>query len=152
MKFYTFLPPPLIAFCCATLIWFSQHFGVGFVFSPTVKTIFIAALIIMALILDCFSFYLFYKKGTTLSPFAPHKLETLVTTGIYSLTRNPMYLSLVLWLCALGIYRQALLFPLPITLFILYINHFQIPYEEKALAQRFGQQYSQYTSKVRRWI
>lgn len=152
MKLHTFLPPPLIALCCAALIWYSQHFGAGFVFPPVVTTAFISLLIMMALILDCYSFSLFYQKHTTISPFTPHKTEKLVTTGVYRFTRNPMYLSLVLWLCALGFYRQTLLFPLPIALFVIYINHFQITYEEEALSQLFGQHYSQYTSKVRRWI
>ena len=41
---------------------------------------------------------------------------------------------------------------LPIAAFVWYIDRFQIPTEEKALAQLFGDRYVAYRTKVRRWL
>ena len=76
----------------------------------------------------------------------------LVTSGIYRLTRNPIYLGFLLMLVGLpldaGSYWGFLLAPVMIFLF----NKFVIGPEEAALTQKFGDEYRSYQSKVRRWI
>lgn len=93
----------------------------------------------------------FRKAKTTVDPRHPQKSENLVTTGIYAISRNPMYLGFLIilfgWFFILE--NIAALFLLPA--FVLYINHFQIKPEERFLLQKFGSNYSQYCSKVRRW-
>ena len=94
----------------------------------------------------------FRKAKTTVNPLTPHKSAAVVTTGVYRLTRNPMYLGLALILLGLAVYLAspwALLGPL---VFAAYIARFQIAPEERALTARFGTAYSAYCAQVRRWL
>ncbi len=94
----------------------------------------------------------FWRAKTTVNPMQPQTTSSLVTTGIYTLTRNPMYLGFLLLLLAWAIFlsNAAALFALP--LFVIYMNKFQIEPEERALDSLFNEQYRAYTSRVRRWI
>lgn len=94
----------------------------------------------------------FKKAQTTPNPQALEKVSSLVTSGIYSYSRNPMYLGLVLMLLAWGLYLSHLLAFLLVPGFILYITRFQIQPEERMMSQKFGKSYQAYLSKVRRWI
>ena len=94
----------------------------------------------------------FRKAKTTVNPLTPSKSAAVVTTGVYQLTRNPMYLGLALILLGLAVYLAsvwALLGPL---VFAAYITRFQIVPEERALTARFGAAYSAYRARVRRWL
>ncbi|HEY5407029.1 MAG TPA: isoprenylcysteine carboxylmethyltransferase family protein [Ginsengibacter sp.] len=77
---------------------------------------------------------------------------SLQTNGVYNISRNPMYVSLALIYlglsCLIGNWWNIILFPLLFLLFEQYI----IKSEEKYLERRFGQEYLNYKSKVRRWI
>jgi len=94
----------------------------------------------------------FRKHKTTVNPTKPETSSTIVSSGIYSFSRNPMYLAMLLSLISLAYYLQHLT-SLPIILvFISYMTRFQIMPEEKMLTKRFGQQYLEYQVKVRRWL
>ncbi|GAB3522841.1 methyltransferase family protein [Photobacterium alginatilyticum] len=93
----------------------------------------------------------FAKERTTVDPRNPHKASSLVTSGIYRFSRNPMYLGLVLFLIAAFIYLSALSALVMIPLFIFYMNNFQIGPEEDVLEAIFGEEYRQYCEQVRRW-
>lgn len=94
----------------------------------------------------------FRRAGTTIDPIAVSQASTLVTTGVYGLSRNPMYVSMTALLCALAaFYAQPLLTIGPVA-FALYIQRFQIEPEERALTARFGAAYEAYRARVRRWI
>ena len=94
----------------------------------------------------------FRAKGTTTNPSRPEEASTLVTGGIYKLTRNPMYLGMVIILVG-GVIRTANPFTLlSVIAFMWYITKFQIRPEEKVLTDLFGEEYEKYRRKVRRWI
>jgi len=94
----------------------------------------------------------FRKHKTTVNPTKPETSSTIVSSGIYSFSRNPMYLAMLLSLISLAYYLQHLT-SLPIILvFISYMTRFQIMPEEKMLTKLFGQQYLEYQVKVRRWL
>lgn len=95
---------------------------------------------------------LFKRYSTTINPFEPDKASTLVVSGWYRWTRNPMYLGFLGILIAWILYL-ANVFALFVTpLFIMSINHFNIIPEEKALHHQFGHTYVRYKQRVRRWI
>jgi len=73
-------------------------------------------------------------------------------SGVYRLTRNPMYLGFLLVLLGWAIFLSNALAFLLLPAFIFYMNRFQIEPEEKALTSLFGQQFVAYTSRVRRWL
>ncbi len=82
----------------------------------------------------------------------PERTSALVTTGVYRITRNPMYVGLLLGLLA---WAAGLSSPVSLAgpvAFIMAINRFQIEPEEKALLAKFGPEYETYKSAVRRWL
>jgi protein-S-isoprenylcysteine O-methyltransferase Ste14 len=94
----------------------------------------------------------FVSARTTINPVAVDRASTLVTTGVYRLTRNPMYVALALLLCAWAAWLArpwALLGP---AAFLLFIDRFQIVPEERALTAKFGDAYVRYRRSVRRWL
>lgn len=94
----------------------------------------------------------FHLANTTVDPRDPKKSEVLVVTGIYKTSRNPMYLGFVVillgWLVILANVASILLLPV----FVFYLHRFQIKPEERFLSQKFGAEFDQYCSSVRRWI
>lgn len=76
----------------------------------------------------------------------------LVTSGVYRLTRNPVYLGFLLILVGMsldsGSYWGVLLAPILVILF----NRLVIAQEEENLARRFGNDYTDYRGQVRRWL
>ena len=94
----------------------------------------------------------FKKAQTTVNPLAPNRSTAVVSTGVYRITRNPMYLGMALILLGLALYLAspwALLGPL---VFAAFITRFQIQPEERALTARFGAAYTAYCTQVRRWL
>ncbi|MEM5364746.1 isoprenylcysteine carboxylmethyltransferase family protein [Paraburkholderia azotifigens] len=94
----------------------------------------------------------FRQVRTTISPMDPGKASRLVTDGVFRISRNPMYLGLELlligWAVWLGSASPWLIPPL----FAIVITIVQIIPEERALGQRFGDQYRSYRRRVARWI
>jgi protein-S-isoprenylcysteine O-methyltransferase Ste14 len=92
----------------------------------------------------------FVRHRTTIVPF--RTAQMLVIQGPYSLTRNPMYLALVLaYLGAVLVVDTPWpLLTLPLPLWV--IARRVIPFEEESLARRFGDAYRDYQRRVRRWI
>ena len=94
----------------------------------------------------------FRKAQTTPNPQALEEVSSLVTSGVYQYSRNPMYVGLVLILFSWALYLSHFLAFVLLPLFILYMTRFQIQPEERMLAQKFGKHYQAYLKKVRRWI
>ncbi len=92
----------------------------------------------------------FQAKGTAIRPF--EKSSVLVTDGFYAITRNPMYLGMVLVVIgAATLLRGAAPFVVPVLLAVLLQSRF-IRFEERALEQVFGDDYRSYQARVRRWL
>lgn len=110
------------------------------------------ALLFIAIVVGFCAIVSFKKHKTTVNPTKPETSSTVVSSGIYSFSRNPMYLAMLISLISLAYYLQHLA-SLPIILiFIGYMTRFQIIPEEKMLTKIFGQQYRAYQLKVRRWL
>jgi len=94
----------------------------------------------------------FRRARTTANPLNPFAATSLVVSGIYRHTRNPMYLGvlvmLVGWIVYLGNPVGLVLAPA----FVWFLNCFQIVPEERVLAARFGEEFARYRASVRRWI
>lgn len=108
------------------------------------------ALIIPGLVITLHSGASFLKAGTGLLPFS--EATTLVTGGLYRITRNPMYLGMAGLLTGLAILLGSLGAFVPVVAFIWIIDHQFIRNEERFLLDAFGAQYHDYMRKVRRWI
>jgi protein-S-isoprenylcysteine O-methyltransferase Ste14 len=94
----------------------------------------------------------FHKAKTTSNPLKPQTASSLVTSGVYRFTRNPMYAGVAAWLLGWAAFLAvpwAFLGPI---LFIAFITRFQIIPEERALKARFGSDYAEYQQRVGRWF
>ncbi|WP_227520440.1 methyltransferase family protein [Marinobacter sp. LV10R510-11A] len=94
----------------------------------------------------------FRLARTTINPSRPEKASALVSTGIYRVTRNPMYLGILLVLVAWALFLSSAWGLLAAVGFVLYMNHFQIAPEEHALSELFGKEFESYKASVRRWL
>jgi protein-S-isoprenylcysteine O-methyltransferase Ste14 len=94
----------------------------------------------------------FRRAKTTVNPLKPNTASSLVTSGIYQVTRNPMYVGFVAFLLALASFLGSAWGLILIPVYILYIQHFQIAPEERALTALFKEEFTQYKAKVRPWL
>jgi protein-S-isoprenylcysteine O-methyltransferase Ste14 len=94
----------------------------------------------------------FRRAQTTVNPLKPETSAVLVSTGVYSVTRNPMYLGMVLALFAWAVYLSSMWSLLGPVFFALYITRFQIVPEERVLDRLFGEPFAAYKKRVRRWL
>jgi protein-S-isoprenylcysteine O-methyltransferase Ste14 len=146
------IPPPLVALVFGLVMWLVSLLG-GAVDVSFVNRIGVA--IVVASIGVAFGFSAmasFVRAKTTMNPTKPSATSSLITHGVYRLTRNPMYLSLVLYLVAWAVYLSNWLAVLLVPVFALYIDRFQIKPEERALSALYGSEYASYKSRVRRWL
>ncbi len=146
------IPPPIYAISIALIMWLlSRYFPVvQLIFSPWNKLG--IALMLLAGLLDLSSLYLFFKKRTTPNPMKPEFTTGLVMNGLYKISRNPMYLGLLTILFGFAIYLGNLTAFLLLPAFYFVITEMQIKPEERMLEEKFGEQYLDYKSKVRRWL
>lgn len=93
---------------------------------------------------------LFVQARTTIIPHG--RANALVTSGPYRLTRNPMYISLILACLGLTAFANTL-WPVLFLLLPLWVLQMKvIPFEEQTMTSVFGSQYTAYSAQVRRWL
>jgi protein-S-isoprenylcysteine O-methyltransferase Ste14 len=78
--------------------------------------------------------------------------KTLVVRGPFALTRNPMYLGLVLVSLGIAFSAGSLpMFAVPVLVFAT-TNWVHIPFEEQKMRRQFGAAYDDYVRRVPRWL
>ena len=92
----------------------------------------------------------FHQVGTTVKPF--EESSTLLTNGVFSISRNPMYLGFALILVGVAIFLGSLSPLIVLPFFVVLIEKDFIISEEKLLEKTFGKVYLDYKQKVKRWI
>ncbi len=90
--------------------------------------------------------------GTTINPLRPTRTSSLVTSSVFRLSRNPIYLGDLLILLALAVWLGNVFNIVLLAVFVWYINRYQISPEERALTTLFGASYTAYCARVRRWL
>jgi protein-S-isoprenylcysteine O-methyltransferase Ste14 len=93
---------------------------------------------------------LFHRAGTTVKP--GEESNTLLTEGVFHISRNPMYFGFTLILFGTAFLFGTLTPFLVIPVFLVMIEKRFIVSEEKRLEEKFGQAYLEYRKTVRRWI
>lgn len=106
----------------------------------------------VALMLSAVLIYISFKHLGSLNKFGLSTEKTaIVDTGIYSISRNPMYAGFYL----LNI-SSALFFPVPVNIFLcvtgIILHHFIVLGEEKFMDKTFGPDWAHYKEKVRRYL
>lgn len=146
------IPPPVVALLFALLMWLVSSLGgaTGIPFGYRLGVAIVVAS--LGVVIGFSAMAAFVRNKTTMNPTRPGATSALVTNGVFRWTRNPMYLSLVLYLLAWAVYLSNWLALLLLPLFVLYMDRFQIKPEERALSVLFGPEYASYQSRVRRWL
>jgi len=148
----TLIPPPIVTVIIMILMYWvprsilASSIQSSLLFFAAIATGLAAIMIMLAGIAA------FAKDRTTLNPMRIDQASTLVTSGIFKFTRNPMYLGDVIFLfawCLLLATPWAIFGPF---LLMIYLTQFQIKPEERMMQQKFGTAYKAYQSQVRRWI
>jgi protein-S-isoprenylcysteine O-methyltransferase Ste14 len=146
------VPPPLVGGTVALLMWLGATLVPSADFALPAKGALAIALTAIGLCLGLVAYFQFRAAETTVHPMKPQESSALVVHGIYRVTRNPMYLGMLLLLAAWGAWlANAVAFAL-LPLFVVYLNRFQIAPEERALEARFGAAFAGYARAVRRWL
>jgi protein-S-isoprenylcysteine O-methyltransferase Ste14 len=146
------VPPPAVALVFGFLMWLASSLlaPVEFPAGPRVTAALTFASLGLAFGIS--GMVSFWPAKTSMNPNKPAATAALVTSGPFRFTRNPMYLSLLLYLSGWAVYLSAALAFLFLPAFVLYMNQFQIKPEERVLSALFGQGYAAYMKRVRRWL
>ena len=146
------IPPLAVFLLFGAAMWVSDLLTPGYEFNALFRGVCIALLLFASAVFGIGGLYGFRQAETTVNPLDPERSTSLVTGGVYRLSRNPMYLALLLALAAWGLLLSNF-YALAISgLFVPYMNRFQVLAEERAMEQLYGETFAAYREKVRRWI
>ncbi len=146
------IPPPVVGVLIAGGMWGLARVAPLLDLPDSIRVSSAVALALAGAAIEVAGAISFLRVRTTVNPMKPHRTSSLVTSGMYRYSRNPMYAGQLLLLVGWAVYLSsfwALAGPLA---FVLYLNRFQIEPEERALSATFGATYSEYRMRVRRWL
>ena len=142
--------PPVFTLAMVAVI-FALHWTLPLrVLIPEPYNRFGIALLALGLTVTIASAGLFKTRGTPVKPFETSTV--LVTDGFYKITRNPMYLGMLIALIGCAVRLGSLSAFIPIPIFVIWIRRQYIEREEIFLEGIFGQEYRDYKIRVRRWL
>ena len=146
------IPPPLVALVVAAAMWFTPAMASALAVPASVRITLAIAIALLGGVFSLAGLISFRKARTTVNPMKPEKASSLITSGIYTITRNPMYVGVLFVLVGWAVFLSSAVALSGPVAFFLYIGQFQIAPEERALAKMFGPEYAEYRAKVRRWL
>tara|TARA_A100001015_G_scaffold133523_1_gene148165 strand:+ start:914 stop:1459 length:546 start_codon:yes stop_codon:yes gene_type:complete len=144
------IPPPIVTLVFGLAIYFSKPLFPDF--SNVILNVLSLLLIIVGLLTLISAARSFKVQETTINPINIDKATSLVVSGVFKYSRNPMYLGMVLILLSIS-FKFNLIGGIVLTmLFTGYITTFQIIPEEIVMNKLFGDEFEKYKNKTRRWI
>ena len=144
------IPPPIVTFICGITIYLSKSFfNQFFIYSNNRVSLF---LLILGLVVFISAIKSFRRHKTTVNPLEPRQASSLVTSGIFKFSRNPMYLGMLIILLSISFKFNLIGGMVTSLFFYIYITKFQILPEEAAMNDLFGDEFIDYSKKTRRWI
>jgi len=146
------IPPPIVGLIVAAAMWVIASRPPIWPPSTSVRLSAGVILLVIGLAIALSAVVSFRRAQTTVNPLKPETSTSLVSTGIFARTRNPMYLGMLMGLLAWAVYLASALALLGPVAFALYITRFQIIPEERAMQALFGSAFSRYSQTVRRWL
>lgn len=153
MSLKTKIPPPIVGLVFAVLIWAISKATPTMPILTEQQSLLVAVILLLAGVGFAISGMLAFRAAsTTVNPLQPHQASALVTSGVYKITRNPMYIGLATVLVAWSTFLGAPLGLVGVVGFMGYIHYLQIIPEEQALVRLFGAEFEAYQASVRRWL
>lgn len=146
------IPPVALVLAIAACMWLASVLGPDNDLVSAFSMPIGAAIAMAGAVVALLGVMAFREARTTVNPTTPNASSSIVASGIYRVSRNPMYLGFLLMLCGWAVYLSNAFACLFLPAFVLYMNRFQIEPEERALEAKFGTHYSAYKQQVRRWL
>jgi protein-S-isoprenylcysteine O-methyltransferase Ste14 len=143
------VPPILFAICLGLMALLRWRWPVAILF-PRSWSFLGAIAVLVGLLVGFAGLVQFRRANTNILPF--READTLVTTGPFRYTRNPMYLGLALVLLGAWVLMGALSPIVGVAIFVVAADRWYIRFEERMLQQKFAADFTAYRSKVRRWL
>lgn len=144
------IPPPIIMLLIAAVMvrscWQTIGMAEPLLWLLASSVFFLGAVVALA------ALRAFRRQQTTINPLTPERASSLVCSGVFAFSRNPMYLAMLLWLSAVALVAGIGWQWLGPMVFGLFINRFQIVPEERAMQKLFGKEYGEYSQQVSRWL
>jgi protein-S-isoprenylcysteine O-methyltransferase Ste14 len=148
----TRIPPPVFLLLAAAAMAAMHHFAPGPRLLPAPWNWLGLLPCALGAVLDKRTYRRFRRFQTTINPMHPEQASRLVSGDVFELSRNPMYLGLVLLLAGLAVLLGTASPWLVLPVFVIVITWLQIIPEERALTRRFGDEYVAYCRRVNRWF
>jgi protein-S-isoprenylcysteine O-methyltransferase Ste14 len=146
------IPPPLVWLVIAGAMFGVAYSAPSLSFTLTGSSALALALVLLGGALAVAGVIAFRNQRTTVNPLTPGASSSVVSSGVYRVSRNPMYLGFLLALAGWAVYLSNAGAALLLPVFVAYMTQYQIKPEERALLAKFGSEFAQYMSRVRRWL
>jgi len=144
------IPPPIVTIFFGLCIYLSRSYFP--VFSGSALNVLSIFFFVCGIFVFAAAVISFKKQKTTVNPISIEDASSLVVSGIFKHSRNPMYLGMSCVLLGLTFKFNVIGGLLFTGIFMLFITIFQIKPEEVAMEKLFGQEWKDYTKNVRRWL
>lgn len=146
------IPPPFVVVMFGGAMWWIARVTPQVILPSGLRLGLLASLVGFGLGVGSAGFRAFALARTTIDPVNLESASALVTTGIFRLTRNPMYVGFTALLASWAIWLQAPWALTGVLAFMAFIWRFQILPEERVMSTKFGSPYDDYRNRVRRWL
>ena len=146
------IPPPLVLALIGAAMWaVDRLLPLTRITSALLQPLSMALLAVGLLLMLSAAASLVLSR-TTINPLRPDNASRLITSGVFTVSRNPIYLGDLLLLAAWAVWLGNAINAVWLGAFVWYIQRFQIEPEERALTRLFGERYRAYCANVRRWL
>jgi protein-S-isoprenylcysteine O-methyltransferase Ste14 len=142
------LPPLLFAICVALM--FASEYLPGSQALPESTRIVGAFAMVAGLVFLIVARLQFTKAQTNIYTF--EEPGQLVTTGVFRVSRNPMYLGFALLLLGVCLLLRSMPAMGVFTAFVVITDRWYIAFEERLMREKFGEVYEEYARRIRRWL
>ena len=146
------IPPPFLTMLVALAMWGASYIAPPFALGATAHYALVGVFLVVGGLSGFPAFAAFARAKTTIDPVHIDRASSLVTSGVYRFTRNPMYVGLTSLLLSWASYLASPWLLLGPLFFVLFMTRFQILPEERMMAAKFGAAYTDYWRSVRRWL
>ena len=150
------VPPPLVALAAIALglgldaLWPAPYSTIGLPPADAASVTGGVSLLVIGLGLALASLRRFRAAGTAVEPWKP--ASALVGQGLYQMSRNPIYLGLLISLLGVALIADSLWLAALLVPVWAFLRFAVIAREERYLEARFGEAYRRYRASVRRWL
>jgi protein-S-isoprenylcysteine O-methyltransferase Ste14 len=144
------MPPVWLAGALLAAWWQKTHFGFALTLGPVWPDLLGGLLVGGGVLLFALAAFEMRRHKTTIIP--KKMARTLITSGVYKRTRNPIYLGDAMILTGMILYWDAVLSLPLIPIFVWVIEKRFILQEEESLRRKFVAQFTRYAQQTRRWV